>query len=142
MTVPAWTRLPTTVWIADRARPDPRIPAGAVVLTPDEAIAWLDEPGRCPALAELRARGATAVTAKDAPKELRSLARRVRALLAVGDRGALATVAEELHAPRLAAALREWPSDAPTTFANLSTAAAGPERLDDTARILLALEHL
>ena len=43
----------------------------------------------------------------------------------------------------LADALRRWPSGVALRFADLSSAAAGPSaRLDDVARLLLALEHL
>ena len=142
MSIPPWTTAPAVVWITAHEGFDPRVPTGATVLGPADAEAWLDG-HHGGALEMLRARGATVVAAPDSPREVRKLATRLRARMAVCSVNALADVADDLAAHELAAVLRRWPKGLDTTFANLSSAAAGPfRRLDDVARLLLALEHL
>lgn len=143
MSVPPWTTTPSIVWVTEHAGFDPRVPAGATMISADDASAWLDATQPCEAIRMLRARGANVLAPPDAPREVRKLATRLRARLAVCSVDALADVADDLGAPQLASALRVWPTGTETTFANLSSAAAGPRgQLDDVARLLLALEHL
>ena len=143
MSIPPWTTVPAIVWVTHHVGFDPRVPTGATVLTADDARAWLDTADPCPAVRMLRARGATVASPPDAPREIRTLAKRLRARLAVCTTTVLADVADDLHAPVLAAALRRWSPGVALQFADLSSAAAGPSaRLDDVARLLLALEHL
>jgi hypothetical protein len=143
VSVPPWTTSPSIVWIADHPGFDPRVPIGATVISPEDAEAWLASSPPCDAIEMLRARGATAIAAPDAPREVRKLATRLRARLAVCSVDALAEVADDLGALQLASALRSWPAGTEVSLANLSSAAAGPRgQLDDVARLLLALEHL
>lgn len=143
MSVPPWTTTPSIVWVTDHPGFDPRVPAGATVISPEDAQAWLISSPPCDAILMLRARGANAIAPPDAPREVRKLATRLRARLAVCSVDALADVADDLGAVQLASALRLWPGGTATNFANLSSAAAGPRgQLDDVARLLLALEHL
>jgi hypothetical protein len=143
MSIPPWTTAPALVWVTHHSAYDPRIPPGATVLSADEAEAWLASCEPCNAIRMLRARGATVASPPDAPRAIRTVAMRLRARLAVSSMSVLADVADDLGAPRVAVALRNWPQGAAVTFADLSSAAASPHgRLDDTARILLALEHL
>jgi hypothetical protein len=143
MSIAPWTTVPAVVWLTHHEGFDPRVPSGATVLSADDAAAWLAAPAPCDAVRMLRARGATVATPPDAPAPIRTLARRLRARLAVSSTAALADVADDLGAPVLATALRRWPPGVAVTFADLASAAAGPPgRLDDVARLLLALEHL
>ncbi len=143
MSIPPWTKVPAIVWLTDRTGLDPRIPTGATVLLAHDARAWLDSVDPCPDVRMLRARGATVVTPPGASREIRTLATRLRARLSVCTTATLADVADDLHAPELAAALRCWPEGVELRFANLASAAAGPSaRHHDVARLLLALEHL
>jgi hypothetical protein len=143
MSIPPWTTVPTVVWVTDHAGFDPRVPSGATVLTVDDAAAWLAAPEPCDAVRMLRARGATVTTPPDAPPEIRTLAKRLRARLSVCSPAVLGDVADDLGAPVLATVLRRWPPGVALTFANFSAAAVGQHgRLDDVARLLLALEHL
>jgi hypothetical protein len=133
---------PPVLWIGEHSPAHDRpLPPDSRTWTLEEATAREAEPDWPPDLTLLRQRGMFVDCSASADRETRRIARRLRLRFAPRRPSQLATIADELCAPELAAVLRSWADDEPITFARLASE-LGDRRLGETTRILLALEHL